>query len=211
MKKISVVVLFFLIGITSVLAQTEKFGTWIEVELTKKFLKKFEISFIPDLRLHDDFTVDKYQFDSKLSYEPVDFLSLSAAYRIKTNVKTKGNEVSHRYLFDASLKKEVGRFTPSFRARLTNYNDTKEDSKVTFIRPRVKVAYDIKGNKIQPYTSYELFHDIQNKLTEKGRFDVGFTRKLGEYHRIGLYYRLQHYYDSTPSINILGIDYRFKI
>ena len=70
-------------------AQTEKFGTWIEVELTKKFLEKFEFSFIPDVRLQDDFTVDKYQFDSKLSYEPIDFFSLSAAYRIKTNVKTK--------------------------------------------------------------------------------------------------------------------------
>lgn len=192
-------------------AQTEKFGTWIEVELTKKFLEKFEFSFIPDVRLQDDFTVDKYQFDSKLSFEAFKFLDLAAAYRIKTNVKTKTNVTTHRYVFDATLKNEFGRFTPSLRTRITNYNDTKEDEKVTFIRPRVKVAYDIKGNKIQPYTSYELFRDINNKVTQKSRFDVGFTRKLGEYHRIGLYYRLQKYFDDQPSINILGIDYRFKI
>lgn len=211
MKKVFICFLFLLIGITSVVAKTEKFGTWIEIELTKKFLKKFEISLIPDVRLQDDFTVDKYQFDAKLSFEPFKFLNLAGAYRIKTNVKPKGNIVTHRFVFDARAKTDFGRFSPSFRARITNYNDEIEESKVTFIRPRVKVVYDVKGNKIAPYTSYELFHDIQNSKVQKGRFDVGFTRKIGEVHRIGLYYRLQHYYVEQSSINIIGFEYRFKI
>jgi hypothetical protein len=74
------------------------------------------------------------------------------------------------------------------------------------------VVYNIKGNKITPFTSFELFQDLVANELEKGRFDIGFTRKMGKLHRIGLYYRLQDYYNSNNnSINILGIDYRIKI
>ena len=44
----------------------------------------------------------------------------------------------------------------------------------------------------------------------KQRFDIGVQRKIGDYHRVGLYYRLQDYFNDKTSVNILGIDYRFK-
>jgi hypothetical protein len=210
MSRVIAIVLFFLIGILSVQAKTDKFGTWLEIELTKKLFKKFELSFIPDVRLQDDFTVDKYQFDVKLGYEPFKFLSLAVAYRNKTNVKDKGNETTNRFVFDAAVKEGFGRFDASLRSRITNYSDDR-DVKTTFIRPRIKLVYDIKGNKIAPYTSYELFRDLGEKEWQKSRFTVGFTRKLGKLHRVGIYYRLQDYFSNRNSINILGIDYRFKI
>ena len=55
-------------------AKTEKFGTWIELTFTKKFLKDFEFSIIPEIRLQDDFTVDEYIFEGKLGYDPFKFL-----------------------------------------------------------------------------------------------------------------------------------------
>lgn len=209
-KRGAIFILILLLSTSVVYAKTDKFGTWLEFELTKTFLKNFEFSIIPDVRLQDDFTVDKYQFDAKLGYEPFKFLSFAAAYRIKTNVKDKGNVTTNRFVFDVSGKEKFGRFNASLRARLTNYSDD-DDVKITFIRPRVKVGYDIKGNKFAPYTSYELFQSLNEKELKKGRFDIGFTRKMGKFHRIGIYYRLQHYYDDRTSINILGIDYRFKI
>lgn len=199
----------FLFLFSSIQAKTDKFGTWIEIELSKKLFKDFELSFIPDVRLQDDFTVDKYQFDVKLGYEPFKFLKLAVAYRNKTNVKNKGNETTNRFVFDTALKEGFGRFDAALRARLTNYSDD-NDTKTTFIRPRFKLVYDIRGNKIAPYTSYELFRDLGEKEWQKSRFDVGATRKLGKYHRVGLYYRLQNYFSNRNSINILGIDYRFK-
>ncbi len=211
MKKKLLIVLFLLIGLVSAQAKTENFGTWLEVEFAKKFFKKFEFSFIPDVRFQDDFTVDKYQFDGKLAYEPIKFLELAATYRVKTNVKSKENEVTHRLVLDATAKVEIGRFKPSFRARYVDYHNV-DDKKVSTLRPRLKVVYNIKGNKITPFTSFELFQDLVANELEKGRFDIGFTRKMGKLHRIGLYYRLQDYYNSNNnSINILGIDYRIKI
>lgn len=191
-------------------AQTENFGTWIELEFTKELTKKLEFSIIPEVRLQDDFTVDKHQVDGKLSFQPISFLELGATYRIKTNVKKKKNEVTHRYIFDASGKTKWGRFRPSLRLRLTNHNDADDDVKVVFLRPRAKLVYDIKGSKFRPYTSYEMYYDVKNEDHTKDRFDVGVTRKLGKLHRVGLYYRLQSYHDDG-SINILGINYRLKI
>jgi hypothetical protein len=210
MNKLILAVLLIFIGIASVQAKTDKFGTWLEIELTKKLFKKFELSFIPEVRWQDDFTVDKYQFDAKLAYEPFKFLNLAAAYRIKTNVKNKGNETTDRFVFDAALKEGLGRFDASLRTRYTNYND-EDDVKTSFIRPRIKLVYDIKGNKIAPFTSFELFRDISESKWQKSRFDLGFKRKLGKLHRLGIYYRLQNYFSDRNSINILGIDYRFKI
>lgn len=210
MTRIFTFVLFLFYFIFSGYAKTDKFGTWIELEFTKKIFKDFEFSIIPEVRFQDDFTIDKYQFDAKLGYEPFKFLNLAVAYRIKTNVKGKGNETTNRFVFDITGKEDFGRVGASLRTRVTNYSDD-ADIKTTFIRPRIKLVYDIKGNKIAPFTSYELFRDIGMKEWQKSRFDIGFTRKMGKLHRVGIYYRLQDYFTNRNSINILGIDYRLKI
>ncbi len=211
MKKI--ILLFFLIaGVLPASAKTEKFGTWFELEFTKKFFKRFEFSIIPEIRLQDDFTVDKYQFDGRLGYEPFKFLEFGVAYRIRTNVKKKENVITNRWVFDTSVKTDIGRFRPSFRTRITYLNDEeKENKKVTIIRPRVKLVYDIKGNKLTPFVSYEVFHNLAKKGYIKGRLDVGVSRKMGKFHRLAIFYRLQDYYSDRTSMHILGIDYRFKI
>ncbi|MCF6357711.1 MAG: DUF2490 domain-containing protein [Draconibacterium sp.] len=211
MNRLIILVIFIFVGILSISAKTEKFGTWVEMEFTKTFLKKFEFSFIPEVRWQDDFTVDKYQFDGRLAYQPFKFLEVAAAYRIKTNVKAKGDVVTHRLVLDAKISKNFNRFKTSLRARYTTYNNVDGDGKTNFVRPRIKAAYDIKGNKFTPFTSYELFQNLSDKVLQKGRFDIGVSRKMGKMHRLAIFYRLQHYYVDRPSINILGIDYRFKI
>ena len=206
------VLLFLLIcAIFSAQAKTKEFGTWIELEFSKEFLKDFEFSIVPEIRLQDDFTVDEYMFDGVLSYEPWKFLKFSAAYRINTNVKKKEDETTHRLAFDVQGKKDVGRFEASLRARYTNYTDQLDDVPGKFIRPRIKLEYDIKGNKLRPFASYELFRNITEKDFQKARFDVGFTRKIGKIHRVGMYYRLQDYFSVRKSVHILGLEYRLKI
>jgi hypothetical protein len=147
-----------------------------------------------------------------LGYEPFKFLEFGVAYRIRTNVKKKENVITNRWVFDTSVKTDIGRFRPSFRTRITYLNDEeKENKKVTIIRPRVKLVYDIKGNKLTPFVSYEVFHNLAKKGYIKGRLDVGVSRKMGKFHRLAIFYRLQDYYSDRTSMHILGIDYRFKI
>lgn len=201
----------FCAGSFSALAKTEKFGTWIELTFTKKFLKDFEFSIIPEFRLQDDFSMDEYILEGKLGYEPFKFLDFATSYRYNTNVRDKGNEISHNVVFDVTGKTKIERFDASLRTRFTNDSDGGElQWEAFFFRPRAKIKYNIKGSKIDPYVSYELFYDFKYSNFFKGRFDAGVSRNLSKQHKIGLYYRNQDYFSERNSVHIIGIDYGFK-
>ncbi len=211
MKRLILILIILCSGNSVTLAKTDKYGTWIELTFTKKFLKDFEFSIIPEIRLQDDFTVDEYIFEGKLAYEAFRFLDFSASYRYNTNVKDKGNEISNNLVFDATGKTDYKRFDGSLRLRFTNDYDTGDVRWETFyFRPRIKLKYNIRKVKIDPYVSYELFYNIKNKDFYKGRFDLGISRDLAKHHEIGIYYRNQDYFSIRNSIHILGIDYEFK-
>ena len=192
MKRFLILIITILFSFTTVFAKTEKFGTWIEFTLTKKITKKLEFSFSPEFRLQDDFTLDEYNLDGKLAYKPWKFLDFAATYRIKTNIKKNDNVVSQKFLIDATGKTNYDRFDASLRNRFTNDAESGNvDWGNIYYRPRAKLKYNIKGPKIEPFISYELFLDLNNGYFDKGRFDVGFTRKIKKKHEFGMYYRLQ--------------------
>ncbi len=211
MKRFLLSGFIILFSINAVQAKTEKFGTWIEVYVTKKFLKKFEFSFIPELRLQDDFKVDQYIFEGKLAYEPYKFLGFAVAYRFDTNVKKYEEEVAQSAVFDITGKAGYKRFKGLLRTRFTNDTDGGDVPWESFyFRPRAKLTYNLKGKKVEPYVSYEVFHSFREKEYYKGRFDAGFSRKFSKKHELGIYYRLNDYYSERSSIHIIGIDYGFK-
>ncbi len=211
MKRLLPILIISVVFTFAANAKTEKFGTWIELTFTKKFLKDFEFSFIPEIRLQDNFTVDEYIFEGKLGYDPFKFLGFAAAYRLNTNVKKNENEISHSAVFDVTGKTDFGRFKGSLRARFTNDTDGGDVPWESFyFRPRAKLAYNIKGVKIEPYVSYEVFHSFRENEIFKSRIDAGFNRKFRKKHEAGLYYRLNDYFSDRNSIHILGINYGFK-
>ena len=209
MKRLLFILIILCLGTTSLFAKTDKFGTWVELTFTKKFLKKFEFSIIPEVRFQDDFKVDEYIFEGKLGYSPLKFLDLSTSYRYNTNVKSKGNEVSNNVVFDATGKTAYKRFDGALRFRLTNDFDS-GDTQAFYFRPRVKLKYDIRKVKIDPYVCYEVYYNTKDKDLYKGRFDIGATRKITKKQKIGIYYRYQDYFTKPKSLNILGIDYGLK-
>jgi len=211
MKRITILFVFLGAFIVVAYGKTESFGTWIELEFRKDFLERFAFSLSPEIRLQDRFNPDRFLLQGQLSFQPVSLIELAASYRVETERKTGGNVAASRYAFDAHIKKDLSRFEVAFRGRLTNYSEEKEDDYETFLRPRVKIEYDIKGSKIKPYVSCELFHNAIRKETQKLRYDVGFTRKIGGSHRIGGYLRLNDYFTEKASIYIVGIGYRLRL
>lgn len=213
MKRFFIFTLILLSGYFSAQAKTKKFGTWVEFEFSKKFLKDFKFSVIPEFRFQDDFTLDEYIFEGKLGYQPFKHLDFAGSYRMYTNIRKKGNEISHKLVFDIKADKDLGRFNASLRARFTNDSDDNDidQQPANYFRPRLKIEYDIPKNKINPYVSYEIYHNLSENKFHKNRFSIGATRKLGKQHEIGLYYRLQSYFEANKeSIHIAGIDYGFK-
>jgi hypothetical protein len=211
MKKLRNIIIFFLLT-TSIhsVAKTERFGTWLELEFRKDFLDKFSFSLTPEFRFQDQFNLDEYMIQGKLSWQPLKYLSLAGSYRLGTEIKAKGDVNYSRIALDAQTSQKFNRFEAGLRTRYTNYSDSQQDEAGQYFRPRISLDYNIKGKKIKPFASYELFHNLNTSELHKSRMDIGFTRNITKLHRIGLYYRLHDYFTDKQSIHILGIDYRLR-
>lgn len=210
MKRLVLTIFAVVFGVITAQAKTEKFGTWIELEFRKDFLENFSFSLVPEIRFQDQFKVDEYMIQGKLSYDVFSFLSVAGTYRLGTEIKNKGNVSYSRYALDAQASTDINRLELSLRGRFTNFSELDEEESSKYLRPRIKLEYKTKGKRIRPFTSYELFHNITTEELQKSRFDVGFTRRIGDIHRVGLYYRLQDYFTDKASIHILGIEYRLR-
>lgn len=79
------------------------------------------------------------------------------------------------------------------------------------LRSRIKVDYNIKNCKIDPYASAELFNAWS---LEKTRFIVGADWKIKKAHVVGIYYGFQKANDDNDDDDVdshlLGLSYKFK-
>lgn len=212
MKRPFILLLAIVFFISTAQAKTKKFGTWIEAEVTKDIIKKLELSFVPEIRLQDDFSVDEYMGEIGLTYKSAKFFNLGASYRLSKDIKKSSTLTFHRFALNALGKKEWKRIEGSLRLRFTNYSEAEdEDVKNNYLRPRLKFVYDIKNNPVAPYTSYELFYNLSDSQIDKSRFDIGATCKVSDKSRVGLYYRLQSYFGDKNAIHILGLSYKLSL
>lgn len=213
---------FCLAGTVSVSAQDDP-STWIELEFSKEIIKNLKVEINPELRFYGGFELDSYIFEGGLSYKLHKYLTLAGFYRYENEYKYKnstgaykGQEEANRIAFDAKSGFELSRFDFSFRIRYTyggDYDQTTNDN-ASFFRYRAKVAYDIKGSKFVPYASVELLHDLIYKEINRTRYTTGLTYPINKHHEVGLFYRLQDYYETKDkpgeqkeSMNIIGIGY----
>jgi len=212
MNKRLILLFLILLGLLQAQAKTKRFGTWIEAEIAKDIFKKFEFTLEPEIRLQDNFSVDEYMINGKLTFKPAKFIRLSGAYRFITDVKNKGNERFHRFGFDVTGRKKWKRLEASIRARLTNYADfDSNNNKNNYLRYRLKFEYDIPNCKFRPFTSYELFHLLSGGEINKSRFDIGGSYKIFSKNRVGAYYRLESRFNGGSAIHILGIQYELQL
>jgi hypothetical protein len=199
---------------------------WTEMEFSKKIVKNLKAEFNPELRLLDGFKMDSYILEGGLSYKLHKYLTLASYYRYENEYKYKkksgeykGQESSNRFAFDAKTPLKLSRFDIQFRLRYTNGSDRNEETpdRVSFFRYRAKFEYDIKGSKLAPFASAELFHDLVQKEIDKGRYTFGLSYPINKSNEVGLFYRFQDYFEpentveeKKGSINIIGIGYSFK-
>ncbi len=197
-------------------------ATWLELAFSKKIVNNLKVEFNPELRLHGGFEMDTYILEGGLSYKLHKYLMLAGYYRYENEYNYR-NELqiyewvpSNRFAFDAKSGFDIKRFDVKFRVRYTNGSDFDQnpDSKTSYFRYRAKIDYDIKGSKIIPFVSLEVFHDLIENDLDKMRYTTGLAYPINKNNEIGLLYRLQDYIEPTgnildkkESINIIGIGY----
>ena len=195
-------------------------SSWYELELSKKITKNLKVELNPELRLLSGFKMDAYILEGGLSYKLHKYLTVAGYYRYEDQYdykkKTgayKGQLRLNRLAFDAKTGFETGRFDWQFRIRYTNAADfdPSTDERASYFRYRAKIDYDLKGSKLIPYVSMEVFHDLILKDVDKIRYTGGLSYPINKTNEASLFYRLQDYKEAgKASVNILGIGYSLK-
>jgi hypothetical protein len=193
-------------------------NAWFEFEFSKKIVKNLKAEFNPELRLTDGLRMDSYILEGGLSYKLHSLLTIAGYYRFENeyNYREKRKiyewESSNRLAFDAKTGFKLDRFDVQFRLRYTNGADSEQNAeRASYFRYRAKVEYNIKGNKLLPFASSEVFHDLIAEELEKTRWTIGTSYPINKKNEVGLFYRLQDYSNNKESIHIIGLGYSLKL
>ncbi len=212
LKKNIWLALGFLFLIPAVNAQevTNEQQTRTEFELVFKPFKKTKLSFIPQLRFDEDFSLDKYLVETELEYNAFKFLEFGATYRFEVNPRdTKSTEYQHRFSLDATAKNDFNRFEAAFRLRYSNYADD-DITDNEFLRYKASLKYDIKKCKLTPMMAVEAFQQLDDGKLYKMRYTVGADYKLFKKNYIGLSYKFDYYKNEYKNKHIISLGYKIK-
>ena len=151
-------------------AQDTDFGSWIGVEFEKSISKKLSVEFEEEVRVFQDFSeIDRFATSLGGAWTFNKFLRAGAGYTwiYKHRVNRELWEHRHRYQIYLRGRYQINRFALTLRER---FQSTYRDESVegfkynprNYLRSRLQVAYDIRGAKIAPYTSAEMYYQLNN-------------------------------------------------
>ena len=204
-------------------AAKDDFGSVLSVDVTKKIVKKTNLVFEEEHRSRSNFSEsERFSHLLELNYKPVSFLKIGGAYNlINFNHEKRGWEIRHRYIFFATGSLDAKRFTFSLRERFQSTKTqgleatAKRANPKLYLRSRLKVDYNIRKSKINPFASFELFNTLndpkKNSINE-WRGIAGIDYKLNKKNSLEFFYRYINYSDGeSTDIHQFGLAYSFKL
>lgn len=208
---ISFITILFISGKTTLAQEvSNEVQTRTELELDFKPIKKVKLTFMPQLRFDEDFSLDKYLFETGVKYKALEFLDLGATYRFVVNPRdTKSTEYFNRYSFSATAKKEYGHFKPALRLRYSNYADD-DVSDQSYFRYKASLKYDIPKCKFTPFVAAELFQQLDGGNLYKMRYSTGVDYKLFKKNYLGISYKFDYYNTEYLNKHIFSVGYKIK-
>ncbi|MFA9392623.1 MAG: DUF2490 domain-containing protein [Prolixibacteraceae bacterium] len=155
------------------------------------------------------------------NYSPFKFLAIEASYRYTKNRKNYKDEYKYNHTYAIAMEADYkfDRFKTSYRIQYQNVDDeanwfASSDKTNNLVRNRVKLKYNIKGFKIEPYISTELYTpwDFAGLYASKLKTYIGCEYKVKEVGVLKVYYRNdKELTQFLPySYHTLGIDFTFK-
>ncbi len=184
----------------SLSAQESDHGSWLSVELSKEITKKAGLEFEEEVRLFKNFgEIDRFSTGLSGTYSFYKFLKAGAGYAwlYDHDVKDAYWEHRHRVYVYLTGKIDWRRFTFSLRERFqrTAYDKDRKGFGYTprrYLRTRLQAAYDIPGNKAEPYLTAEFHRQLNNPLgnvTDNHRYTAGVDFPLSKKLDLDLFLR----------------------
>ena len=196
----------------TVYAQEADYTTWLKMGAQYEVNERWEVSGGLEWRTKGDVsTTDRLGLDVAAKYKVLSFLKVGAGYEVHyRNRGDEGWKFRHRYHAEGTLSTKWMRVKVSLRERFQHTWNAEE--KEFRLRSRLKLAYDIRHCKLEPYASVEMY----NGLGRGERFDVarmryraGLTLPLfSERWEADVFYCRQ--WERNGQKNIFGVDCVYK-
>ena len=193
-------------------AQEVDYTTWLKMGAQYEVNERWEVSGGLEWRTKGDVsTTDRLGLDVAAKYKVLSFLKVGAGYEVHyRNRGDEGWKFRHRYHAEGTLSTKWMRVKVSLRERFQHTWNAEE--KEFRLRSRLKLAYDIRHCKLEPYASVEMY----NGLGRGERFDVarmryraGLTLPLfSERWEADVFYCRQ--WERNGRKNIFGVDCVYK-
>ncbi len=193
-------------------AQTVDYTTWLKMGMQYEVNKRLELSSGLEWRTKGDVSMtDRLGLDIAAKYEFFSFFRIGAGYEVHyRNRGEDGWKFRHRYHADGTLSAKWMRMKVDLRERF-QHTWNKEEKEFR-LRSRLKIAYDIRRCKMEPYASVEMYNGLgkhDNFDIMRMRYRVGMKTPLfSERWEADIFYCRQ--WEADGRKNIFGIDCAYK-
>jgi long-subunit fatty acid transport protein len=204
--------------------QTRDLESWSTVSANKQITKVFGLNLEQSVRMYDNSTkIDQYFTNLDLNFKVGKGFSLTGGFRfIGDRDKDDGSYENHlRFNGDINYKHSVDRFKFKYRIRLQTKNElaySREEGDFlrNSFRIRAGVKYNIKGWKLDPEMSYELFRESGKYMVSsfnKYRISLSTKYKFNKLIELKAFYRYERGLGSLlpQSTNIVGFNLMFNL
>ena len=225
MNKKLVVCLLALSSLLPLQAQEDPddWGGQISIDVSKKIISKWTLSFEEEFRLHKNFSrAERLSHCLQLSYKPYKFLKGSLSYNLLNYYDAQdGWDARHRFLFAVTGDKSFGRFNLALRENLQStyrpgvaVTPSRANPK-WYLRSRLELEYDIKDCHFEPFASAEMYYSLNDPLgnnINRWRYIAGTKYKINKDNSLEFYYRYTNYADEEEDNgHMICIAYSFDL
>ncbi|NHF59900.1 DUF2490 domain-containing protein [Flavobacteriaceae bacterium TP-CH-4] len=203
------------------MAQNRDFLTWSSVELGYEPSKTWNFDLEGQLRLKDDSaTIDEYFGQFQVNRRIVKGLNIRFGIRYifenDNQGRVQGYENHLRYHTDLRYRHKIDRFTLKYRFRYQNKNELGvDDDPRQFLRLKAGFVYNIRGWKLDPDLSGELFNRLvtDDGIIDKYRITLRTRYKIKNAGHIGAFLRFQSSTEDEDreSAFIIGLQYGYTL
>ena len=192
--------------------QEHDFCTWMKLGVEYEMRPKWTLSGDLEWRTKDHAGAhDRLGLSADLEYGAASFLKIGGGYEVHyRNRGEDGWKFRHRYHADGTLSAKWMRMKVDLRERF-QHTWNKEEKEFR-LRSRLKIAYDIRRCKMEPYASVEMYNGLgkhDNFDIMRMRYRVGMKTPLfSERWEADIFYCRQ--WEADGRKNIFGIDCAYK-
>ncbi len=217
-------IVFFAVSALTVVAQENDFGNWIEIGLEKQITEKLSLEFEEEIRIFKNFgEFDRFATGIGGAYIFNKYLRAGGGYSwlYKHRVVKEQWEHRHRFHFYLRGRYKINRFTFTLRERIqTTFVDESIPgfgyNPWTYLRSRLQVAYNIKGSVLAPFTSAEMYYQLNNpkgNQIDNMRYTLGTNWGISKNFDLDSFLRLDKEMNVKNPVSywILGFSFNFSI